>query len=702
MLTMTTDGTRDLLERAHKVMEVTKSTATIAAYDVSNSYYSGSNSNNSKMAAASETTEETTSVFRHHHDHVHGHQTHPAEGRRQQQRQRRPMIFLVAAIALCTINFLMLTSRSSYIFQQRPAAASATAATREAALSSSSFSTSSSAKTSNDEGYQNNNPLPEHNSHKHRKGQQQQDDDSSLTQISDRKYQSQSQSMISEPNKKNKKLNSSLLRPSSSSSSATSSSTTPKSAQGICGRSKNKDPPSSSTTTKATSTTTSTSRQPKFLFAIPSTLTNIESQRRQVMRETFLSFDAQIHELYLRSMLSSVTSPATTAGATATAVSAPAADRQRGPMRKTSKQHEKKIKLNTPPLYNRVCSLQEWTCANNSNESNKRTLEVLRRRRHVREECQIIYAFFVGGNSTAGPSLVDESLTDFRTMIMTSNTTSDGGDEEPGLIQLNIRENQFDGKMTTILQFAALVGREFPSIDYVAKVDSDTMVFTPNFLETMQIRHEKILPLVHGLDQNQNNNNGLSTSPLPFATERIYGGVRYPKTFCGMNETHHPCPLPLVGDSYMSGELNFMSMDLAAYVVSDDCPRDSITLPHEDVSLSNYVYSYTNNSKVIHKIQQRQQHQQEVDTSIHQIFISRDRKLHTFNQSADWVDMKLGRAADITTQLKRYLWGHCNPRAHGNKEIYKYFKTPSKVREFWKVFISAYYEQEYGRPAIWT
>jgi hypothetical protein len=29
----------------------------------------------------------------------------------------------------------------------------------------------------------------------------------------------------------------------------------------------------------------------------------------------------------------------------------------------------------------------------------------------------------------------------------------------------------------------------------------------------------------------------------------------------------HPCPLPLVGRSYMSGELNFMSMDLVHYIM---------------------------------------------------------------------------------------------------------------------------------------
>jgi hypothetical protein len=33
-------------------------------------------------------------------------------------------------------------------------------------------------------------------------------------------------------------------------------------------------------------------------------------------------------------------------------------------------------------------------------------------------------------------------------------------------------------------------------------------------------------------------------------------------------------------------------MDLARYIASDACPRDRLTIPHEDVSLSNYVYSY--------------------------------------------------------------------------------------------------------------
>ena len=70
---------------------------------------------------------------------------------------------------------------------------------------------------------------------------------------------------------------------------------------------------------------------------------------------------------------------------------------------------------------------------------------------------------------------------------------------EPSVVYLRIRENQFDAKMTTWFQFASLVGREYPHmIDYAAKVDSDLLLFTPNFLEytTKQQQLLSIIPLI--------------------------------------------------------------------------------------------------------------------------------------------------------------------------------------------------------------
>jgi hypothetical protein len=363
-------------------------------------------------------------------------------------------------------------------------------------------------------------------------------------------------------------------------------------------------------------------KHPKFLFGIPSTLSSsIEKERRKLIRETYLDFDRQIYEMDL--------------------------EHNRDDTSRTLTSPSKH-----PSKRNRVCSLHEWTCNYDQ----------------VHEECQIIFAFFVGDNPKGPPYILDESLTDFRSMLSTTNTHN--VTNEPGLIRLNIRENQFDGKMTTWFQFAALFGQEFPEIDYAVKVDSDTLVFTPNFLENLEMRHWKTL----------NSTNKLKT-------ERIYGGVKYPKTYCGQNEKHHVCPLPLVGDTYMSGELSFMSMDLARYIASDACPRDSITIPHEDVSLSNYVYSYTNNPKVVTS--------NVADTNIDRIFVHQERVLLTFNESADGKSGGAGKSVNLQKQFRKFLWGHCNPRPMKNDALYTYFKDPKKVRSIWQDFVTYYYQGLY-------
>lgn len=66
----------------------------------------------------------------------------------------------------------------------------------------------------------------------------------------------------------------------------------------------------------------------------------------------------------------------------------------------------------------------------------------------------------------------------------------------------------------------------------------------------------------------------------------------------------HACPLPLVGDVYMSGELSFMSRDLALYMTNTTLlppkRRADITIrSHEDVSLSNYVISIGTNVTIV-------------------------------------------------------------------------------------------------------
>ena len=325
---------------------------------------------------------------------------------------------------------------------------------------------------------------------------------------------------------------------------------------------------------------------------------------------------------------------------------------------------------------NRICSLQEWTC----------------QYEQFKDECQIIYVFFIGGNPDGPPILLNESMSDFRSMLFegrqvpfvsagendTKKTTISTtlstksiivNKREPGVIYLNIRENQFDGKMTTWFQFAALVGREYPEIDFAAKVDSDLLLLTPNFLQYMEDIYRK-----------------QQTKDQSPKTVRTYGGVEFPSTNCVINQTFdHPCPLPLVGPSYMSGELNFMTMDLARYIVSDDCPRDELTIPHEDVSLSNYVYSFVNNTRYHEKNPDLVGQEEGSNADIEIVSVNTSQILITTALTAGWNKVSLGKNPEL---FSFFLWGHSIKR--GKHKQFLVWKQESSFRMFWEKFMKVH------------
>lgn len=181
------------------------------------------------------------------------------------------------------------------------------------------------------------------------------------------------------------------------------------------------------------------------------------------------------------------------------------------------------------------------------------------------EDCQIAYVFFLGGNPHGPTELVKPNVSFPMTIPNPRNVTN-----EEDVIYLNIKENLEDGKSQTWLKYAAMVIQdEFP-FDYIVKADSDTLVFTPSFLEFAEKRVPK-----------RPNN------------IRIYGGYAHGPTSCktGINDTHS-CPLPLVGGSYMGGAFYWMSLDLAEFVTSDAIDRSSLTIRHEDVDIGNFIFSH--------------------------------------------------------------------------------------------------------------
>jgi len=399
--------------------------------------------------------------------------------------------------------------------------------------------------------------------------------------------------------------------------------------------------------------------KPVFLWGIPSTTSQFETGRRDLLRKTYLDFFQQIksNEDYLKTNATTVNSTLS----------------------------ENK---------NLICSLHDWTCDAN-----------------VRADCQMIYVFFVGGHDESfhnnvtksggikgtptipPPILLNESITDFREMLLPPKQNKKGFDlTELGTVYLDIRENQFDGKMTTWFKFASLVATEyneatipgFPKIEYAFKVDSDLMLLTPNFFRWFYGVHQ---------ERQTPNKSALQSNSL---VEKVYGGIEFPATNCVENFTFdHPCPLPLSGPSYMSGELNFMSVDLATYIASDDCPRDEWTIPHEDVSLSNYVYSYTNNT-AYHKREKENKHigndngnnlMVDNDHSIHIVSVDTSRVLLLPSMRANWETISLRKNPDLIRNGE-FLWGHSIKR--GNHTQYLYWKKDSKFLNFWRFFMKIY------------
>ena len=407
--------------------------------------------------------------------------------------------------------------------------------------------------------------------------------------------------------------------------------------------------------------------EPVFLWGIPSTNSQFETGRRELLRKTYLDFFRQIQN-------------------------------DKNYQKKRAHAHN-----DTSTFFdtdeNHICSLHEWTC-------NAR----------VRANCQMIYVFFVGGHDSIdelekqdGPSkhssnspppiLLNESITDFRNMLISPDENENGFDlKEPGTVYLNIRENQFDGKMPTWFKFASLVAREYNGspttrkIEYIFKVDSDLMLLTPHFLQWF-----------NGVHAEQRKQQGLTPTKatlsidkrkarVPPLVKQVYGGIEFEATNCVANFTFdHPCPLPLSGPSYMSGELNFMSVDLATYITSDDCPRDQWTIPHEDVSLSNYVYTYTNNT-AYHKREKRYQTtsnngNSNVDHSIHIVSVNTSSILLLPNMKANWETVSLKKSPDLLRNGE-LLWGHSIKR--GNHTQYLYWKKDKKFSSFWKRFYKTY------------
>jgi hypothetical protein len=167
--------------------------------------------------------------------------------------------------------------------------------------------------------------------------------------------------------------------------------------------------------------------------------------------------------------------------------------------------------------------------------------------------CQRAYVFVVGGNPNGSKERVDYSDSEPMTLPSSNSTEAD-------IVLLNIQENMEEGKSQTYLKYATTIIDDHLYFDYVAKTDSDTLIFTERFL-----------------------NHEIQRLPSFPHNVRVYGG-------CNLVSQNRYGDIQ--GSIYFAGSLYFMSADLARYVTSKDCDRKRLAVNAEDQSIGNFVHSH--------------------------------------------------------------------------------------------------------------
>lgn len=146
--------------------------------------------------------------------------------------------------------------------------------------------------------------------------------------------------------------------------------------------------------------------------------------------------------------------------------------------------------------------------------------------------CKVLYTFVIGGVATGENG--DHFRSNRPLLIPPQNDT----DEEYDCTYLNVKENMNYGKSNAWWKYSAIIAESY-DIDYVAKVDSDTMLSMPHFIDFMITD----LP------------------PYPY-------NVRT----CGGNMLHNKRKTQR-GHLYASGQFAFFSRDMASFISDDKLDR---------------------------------------------------------------------------------------------------------------------------------
>ena len=215
------------------------------------------------------------------------------------------------------------------------------------------------------------------------------------------------------------------------------------------------------------------------------------------------------------------------------------------------------------------------------------------------DRCQIAYTFVIGANPNGYYDLVDHRenssipLTISKPISNPSNNANNiHQDIESDVTYLNIRENMNRGKTQTWFLYATTVLEDWP-FDYIAKVDSDTLLFPSKWFSFC----DDVL------------------NPFPY-NKRVYGGVPIYK--CGGKTRQHWQCRQYLGETYMSGELFFISSDVARFITSPTLDRSRLQLDHEDVTMANFIHELPGpvNQVTIFRSQQLFQHGKELKDPI--------------------------------------------------------------------------------------
>lgn len=168
------------------------------------------------------------------------------------------------------------------------------------------------------------------------------------------------------------------------------------------------------------------------------------------------------------------------------------------------------------------------------------------------QDCQLAYTFVAGGNPDGPKELVE--LNGQEPLTLTGSVS------EPDIAVLNIQENMKEGKSQTYFKYATTIIDEHLYFDYIAKADSDTIIYPDRLL-----------------------NNEVNKLPAFPENVRVYGGM-YRLAKFEKDDLFAPI--------YFTGGFYFLSVDLARYITSDECDRKALAVFSEDRSICNFVHSH--------------------------------------------------------------------------------------------------------------